>query len=500
MLFALILIPFAAGLVSFFLPADAPRRVLLITAALAHTGLAAFMWAVPPEPFHDILTLDDAGLLILTITSVLFLAASVYAIGYLEREGEHPHRELRRRLQFTNAPEAVFTACLLLFLAAASLVAVTQHFGVLWVGIEATTLASAPIIYFHRHKKSLEATWKYLIICSVGIALALLGNFLLDVAFQAPGRPAVDMTVPALLRHTGEVSAPWFKAAFIFIFIGYGTKMGLAPMHTWLPDAHSESPALVSCLLSGALLNCAFLGIYRIQQVALAAGFGDFSRDIFVLFGLLSMGLAAMFIVRQPDFKRMLAYSSVEHMGIILLGCGVGHLAAGGAMLHTMFHSLTKASLFLLSGNILAAYHTKSSREVTGLITVMPRTGILWTAAFLAIVGTPPFGVFTSEFTVLRGLMQQNEIAVALLYLLFLGIIFAGMATACLHMIQGAPPDNMATATDGPHPGLVRESPLTVLPPALLLTASLVLGLYRPAWLDAVINAAASAINGSLSW
>lgn len=498
MLFALVLLPLTAGLVSFFIPADTPRRWLLGLAALAHCVMAASCWGTPPAPFRDLLALDSAGTLILTLTSLLFLAASLYAVGYFEREGEHPHIEYRRRLQFTNAPEAVFTACLLLFLAAASLVAMARHLGVLWVAIEATTLASAPLIYFHRHKRSLEATWKYLIICSVGIALALLGNFLLDVAWHRPGQPPVDMTMSALLPMADGISEPWFKAAFIFIFIGYGTKMGLAPMHSWLPDAHSESPALVSCLLSGALLNCAFLGIYRLHQISLAAGFADFSSDIFILFGLLSMGLAAMFIVRQADFKRMLAYSSVEHMGIVLLGCGIGGYAAGGAMLHVMFHSLTKASLFLLSGNILAAYHTKISRDVSGLIKAMPQTGILWTAALLAILGMPPFGIFTSEFTVLRGLMQQNNIAVALACLLFLGIIFVGMATPCLRMIPGTPPDDMATATDGPHPGVVREIPWTVLPPLALLLSTLALGLYRPEWLDALLSRAASAIGGGL--
>ena len=498
MLFALFILPLVSGCVSFFIPHDTPRRALLVLTALGHFCLTISTYFFPAEPFKDILALDAAGSLILGLTSLLFLAASVYATGYLEREGEHPHIEYRRRLQFTNAPEAVFTACLLLFLFAASLVAMAQHLGVLWVGIEATTLASAPLIYFHRHKRSLEATWKYLIICSVGIALALLGNFLLDVAWQQPGKPLVDLTMPALLASAEGVSAPWFKAAFIFIFIGYGTKMGLAPMHTWLPDAHSESPALVSCLLSGALLNGAFLGIYRLQQLAIAAGFADFSREIFVLFGLLSMGLAAMFIVHQADFKRMLAYSSVEHMGIILLGCGMGQFAAGGAMLHVMFHSLTKASLFLLSGNILAAYHTKMIREVSGLIKVKPRSGILWTAAFLAIVGTPPFGVFTSEFTVLRGLMQSGSLAIPLIYLLFLGIIFVGMATSCLHMIQGVPPQDMTTATDGPHPGMVREFPMTVVPPAVLLSLCLFFGLYRPAWLNALIENAATAIGGGL--
>ena len=498
MLFALFLLPLAAGCASFFITDDKPRRILLMATAAIHCVLAGICWAVPPKPFLDLLALDAPGTLILGLASLLFLAASIYAVGYFEREGEHPHIEYRRHLQFTNAPEAVFTACLLIFLAATSLVAISQHLGILWVGIEATTLASAPLIYFHRHKRSLEATWKYLIICSVGIALALLGNFLLEVSWQQEGKPLVDMTMTSLLQNAEGISEPWFKAAFIFIFIGYGTKMGLAPMHTWLPDAHSESPALVSCLLSGALLNGAFLGIFRLQQLALAAGLGDFSRDIFILFGLLSMGLAAMFIVNQGDFKRMLAYSSVEHMGIILLGCGIGGMATGGAMLHTMFHSLTKASLFLLSGNILAAYHTKSCHDVSGLIKVMPGTGILWTAAFLAIVGTPPFGVFTSEFTVLRGLMESEHIAVALLYLLFLGIIFVGMATSCLHMIQGTPPTDIKTATEGPHPGMVRESASTFLPPAFLLTACLFLGLYRPTWIDTLLANAASLVGGFL--
>ncbi len=232
MLFALFLLPLAAGCISYFLTDDVPRRCLLVGTALTHLTLFAVCWVSPPPVFRDILALDDAEYLILGLTSLLFLAASVYAVGYFEREGEHPHIEYRRHLQFNNAPEAVFTACLLFFLASASLVAMAQHLGILWVGIEATTLASAPLIYFHRHKRSLEATWKYLIICSVGIALALLGNFLLDVAWQVPGDAVIDMTMPAMLANPEGISAPRFKAAFIFIFIGYGTKMGLAPMHT----------------------------------------------------------------------------------------------------------------------------------------------------------------------------------------------------------------------------------------------------------------------------
>ncbi len=501
MLLALFCLPFAAGCISFFIPGDGVRRCLLVGTAALQLALAAVCQASPPRPFLELLALDAPGLLILTVTTTLFLAASVYAVGYFEREGEHPHIEYRRRLQFTNAPEAVFTACLLFFLAATSLVAMSQHLGLLWVGIEATTLATAPLIYFHRHKRSLEATWKYLIICSVGIALALLGNFLLDVAWQKADSPTVDMTMPALLASAKGINAPWFKAAFIFIFVGYGTKMGLAPMHTWLPDAHSEAPALVSCLLSGALLNCAFLGILRLHQLSIAAGFAAFSQDLFILFGLLSMGLAAMFIVGQGDYKRMLAYSSVEHMGVVLLGVGVGGMAAGGGMLHLVFHSLTKAALFLLSGNILAAYHTKSSHDVSGLIRTMPWTGPLWTAAFLAVVGTPPFGLFTSEFAVLRGMMQEGFGLAPALYLLFLAIIFVGMANACLRMAQGPAPKDLAgmirpEEQSSGRAARVRENAWTAGPPAVLLAACLALGLYQPDWFRYLLRAAATSISG----
>ena len=199
---------------------------------------------------------------------------------------------------------------------------------------------------------------------------------------------------------------PWLKAAFIFLLVGYGTKMGLAPLHNWLPDAHSQAPSLVSALLSGALLNCAFLGILRGHQIMLGAGLGGFSGTLLVFFGLVSMFVAAIFIVGQGHYKRMLAYSSVEHMGILALAVGLGGAAAFGGMLHAMCHSLTKCMLFLLAGNILARYHTYSSYDVHGLRWTIPVTGALWMGGFLAIVGSPPFGLFVSEFRILKGILQ----------------------------------------------------------------------------------------------
>ena len=271
----------------------------------------------------------------------------------------------------SNAPEAIFTACILFFLGTMTLVHISRHFGFIWVAMEATTLVSAPLIYFHRHHRSLEATWKYLLICSVGIAIALLGNFFLAIAASNSAR-TIPLLIDDLIANASQLNIPWVKAAFIFFLVGYGTKMGLAPMHTWLPDAHSEAPSVVSALLSGALLNCAFVGILRAFQVCAAAGQIVFAQDLLVLFGLVSMACAAIFIIGQADYKRMLAYSSVEHMGILALGVGLGGSAVFGAMLHAINHSLTKATLFLVAGNIVSIYKSKIASDVSGLVPCNP--------------------------------------------------------------------------------------------------------------------------------
>jgi hydrogenase-4 component F len=484
MLIAIIAIPFVCALISWCIPADLPRRILLVAVSATVLGMALSFWVVQPEPaLGGLLSLDPMGRLVLTMTCLLFFAASIYGVAYLKHEETGPRRDFHQGLHFYNAPEAVFTACLLLFLSAAVLAPVTRHFGLLWVGIETTTLVSAPLIYFHRHRRSLEATWKYLLICSVGIALALIGNLLLDISMQAKGYVADEMTVDALVNNASNIHPEWFKAAFVFLLIGYGTKMGIAPMHTWLPDAHSEAPSLVSALLSGALLNCAFLGIFRACEVGIAAGMSDFTSDILIFFGFLSMLTAAMFIVHLGDFKRILAYSSVEHMGILLIALGVGLEASRGGVLHMFGHSLVKAALFLLAGNILAKYHTKSSHDITGLFRVLPFTGFFWLAGILAITGTPPFSIFISEFSILQGLLHRGHGWLAFLYLALLGIIFVGMLTPVMRMCLGKAPH-------GIHP--VRENPLFVVPPACLLLLALGLGMIMPGWFSQALDMAAA--------
>jgi len=489
MILALLLLPALAGVAAFALRADRPRRVLLMAAAAGHAALVAACWARRPASApRDWLALDAPGLLFLTVTSGLFLVAAAYAVSYLAREVHAPRPDFEEGALFDNGPEAIFTGCLLLFLATMTLVTVSQHLGVLWVAVEATTLASAPLIYFHRHHRSLEATWKYLLVCSVGIALALLGTFLLAVAAARPGEGEASMVLARMTEGAATFNLPWLKIAFVFILVGYGTKMGLAPLHTWLPDAHAEAPSVASALLSGALLNCAFLAVLRVHTVLVAAGIAEFSAELLRLLGLVSMAVAAVFILGQTDYKRMLAYSSVEHMGILALGVGLGAAGTLGSLLHAVNHSVVKGMLFMLAGNVLAAYHSKSTAEVRGVSRVLPATGALWLAGLLAITGSPPFGPFVSELAIARAAADTGRFAVLGSYLLFLVLAFVGMGRIMVAMAQGPRPEGLPVGG---------EPRFSVLPAAALAATSLLLGCAPPAALMALIREAARALGAA---
>lgn len=490
MIYTLLLVPAAAAVLSLIIRGALLRRTILILAAGSHTVGTITAWRTNPGPLlNGWLMLDKPGLLFLTITSVLFLACSFYTFGYLAGESGRKKQDFEEGLLFTNAPEAIFCACLLAFLTTMTLVTVSQHLGLLWVGMEATTLASAPLIYFHRHHRSLEATWKYLLICSVGIALALLGNFFMVIAAANPASQDKSIVLSNLIGQAQILNQPWLKAAFLFYLVGYGTKMGLAPLHTWLPDAHSESPSVISALLSGALLNCAFLGILRIYQVCMAAGLTPFCRELLILFGLVSMGWAAVFIIGQTDYKRMLAYSSVEHVGIMALGIGLGTFAAFGSMLHAVNHSLTKAMLFMVAGNILAVYKTKTTAKVSGVLTAMPITGILWVAGFLAITGVPPFGIFLSEFVIVKSMIEQGKVGLTIAFLGILALIFIGMSMTFLTMAQGRKNEDLQE-TGKP------DTAMTVLPPLTLGIGTLMFGLYIPPILSGLLHDVAVIMGG----
>ncbi|MDO8580046.1 MAG: proton-conducting transporter membrane subunit, partial [Candidatus Omnitrophota bacterium] len=421
---------------------------------------------------------DAISRLILTFISILFFVISLYLIDYLKSHNKRANR-------FT----AGFVLCLL---SGMTLVVMSRHMGLLWIAIEATTLFSAPLINFHRSPHSVEATWKYLLICSVGIALALLGTLFLAVAATSVG----TVFLGALLKNASLLSIPWLKLSVIFLFVGYGTKMGLAPMHTWLPDAHSEAPSPVSALLSGVLLNCAFLGILRVFQICVAAGQTAFAQDLFLIMGLLSLLVAAIFVIGQADYKRLFAYSSVENMGILALGIGLGGVGLYGSLFHMINNAFAKGMIFLVTGNIYQAYQSKKVKDVKGLLGSYPVTGIFLVMGFLAVTGVPPFGTFYSELMILNAAIQSRHYWVAFFYILFLAVIFMGIAESVLRMLHRGT-KGQTTGPAPPMAGPAHKEDLRLILPILFLGAIvLILGFYMPSFLDDALKGSSALLGG----
>lgn len=404
----------------------APQFILLPGAVVQAVLCGILLNCQSQLNIGEVLTLrpDNNGLVILVVTGVLFLLTSCYICFWLPQDA----RQIAEHGSKPSMSEPVLCGLLLLFLLTMNLTALAQDFGMLWVAVEATTLASAPLINFHKGKGSLEAMWKYLLICSTGIGLALFGTMMVAASLNDP-ETGLSFRALAFAAQSGGINIQWFKAGFVFCLAGYALKMGLAPFHTWLPDAHSEAPAPVSALLSGSLLNCALLAVIRLLEITPAEVYG-FCCNYLKFFGFLSLITAAFFIIRQKDFKRMLAYSSVEHMGIIALLLAYG--LHSGALLHVIGHSLTKMALFLIAGNILLIYGSRSIAKVRGLMNVMPRSGALWIIGMLLICGTPPSPLFFTEIILVR----QAGLAAGGVILLLLLMVFCGMSYNVFKMCE----------------------------------------------------------------
>jgi hydrogenase-4 component F len=472
MAYLLLLFPLTMAAAAFAVPSDRWRPRLLPLGAAGHLCLVLYALFASPQPVTGLwgwLYLDALDKVVLGFQSLLFLLCAWYAAGYL------PLR--------SNRTNRVFCACLFAVSTTMTLVCLSHHLGLMWVGMEATTLASAPMLYFNHNSRSLEATWKYLLIGSVGIALALLGSFFLAYSALQSGLQST-LFFDELVREVPQLSAPWLHAAFVLLFVGYGTKMGLAPMHTWKPDAYGEAPGVVGTLLAGGVTSCAFLAILRVYQIIRASSEAAFARELMIFMGLLSMACAAVFMVRQRDFKRMLAYSSVEHMGILVLGIGIGGLAAYGALLHLINNGLTKAVLFLSAGNIHRAYGSKLTDQVCGAMGRVPISGALFLAGFLAITGAPPFGPFVSEFTIISATFAGGHYVAGALFLVLLAAVFIGMGATVLAVVQGTPSESTASTS-------YRDRFATVAPILAALLLALLLGLWIPAPLENLLREAA---------
>jgi hydrogenase-4 component F len=474
MALSLILVPLLMAGIALLVPSRRWRPWLLPLTGLVHlllVGTALWAWDEPVTAWQGVLFLDPLGKIVLGEISLLFFLCAVYAPGYLAQRQERSNR--------------VLCACLLLSLSVMTLVTLSHHLGLMWVAMEATTLTTAPCIYFNHSGRSLEATWKYLLICSVGIALALLGSFFLAYGVLLDSGETPSLLFEDLIANASNISLPWLHAGLVVLLVGYGTKMGLAPMHTWKPDAYGEAPGLVGALLAGGVTSCAFLAILRFYQVCYAAGDAAFVQELLIFLGLLSMAFGAVFMVRQRDFKRMLAYSSVEHMGILALGIGIGGaLAAYGALLHMINNGLTKGVLFLSGGNIHRAYDSKYSDQVSGAMRLLPVSGTLFLLGFLAITGSPPFGPFISEFTILNAALGNGHVLVGVLFLTLLAIVFIGMGVTVLAVVQGEPSAEASKTR-------YRDNFRTGAPVVAMMALVLLLGLYIPTPLETLLQDAA---------
>lgn len=486
---SLVVIPFLGALVSIFVPGLRGKLTVLVAIAVIHAVITLIV-VTSGDRYGEVFGIDELGSLLLLLTSAVNVPCSIAAVDYV-RSGR-------------RAKSDSYVPCHLAFLGALTLALSTLHLGVFWVAIEATTLATAPLIYNHRSRESLEATWKYLVLCSVGIALALLGTFCMAIALSGAkySTPWDVLALPDMIAaaRSGQADLQWLRMAFVLTLIGYGTKMGLAPMHSWMPDAYCESPSPAAAA-SSLLSNTAFLGILRMMRICDAAGESAFARQALIVLGLLSIMTAAIFLHSQKDFKRMLAYSSVENMGLIAIGVGLGAMGAFGAAWLMVNHSIVKALLFLCAGSFVRTFDTHVVREVHEAKIHAPATSVLWVCGVLAISGVPPFGVFPAKMMILMTGIQNGQFLLVCVVTLALAWIFLGMSRTVIGMVFDS--DRTESADSAPdrstgHPESVpKESPWYLVPALALAVTSVFLGLVFPGWAADTVNSAAEMSSGS---
>jgi len=421
--------------------------------------------------------IDPLNVFLVTLTAFVGLTTAIFSRPYMRVERDHG-KMTPNRMRLYHSMYQLFSFTMLIALT-------TNNLGILWVAMEAATLTTVLLVSVYRTSASLEAAWKYFILCGVGIAQALFGTVLLYMAAEK----VIGLEGGALLWTNldavkARLDPSIITLAFAFLFIGYGTKVGLVPMHNWLPDAHAEGPTPVSAVLSGLLLNVAVYALLRCKVLTDGALQSHLAGQLMMAFGLLSVVVAAFFLSRQKDVKRMFAYSSIEHMGLITFAFGMGGPIANYAgLLHMTVHSLIKSGIFFAVGHATQKAGTQNMADIRGLIKVSPTVGWGLMLGSLAILGMPPFGVFASEFLILTTAMREQPWATPFL-LLALGVAFASVFSRVQPMVFG---DTSVKPLRHP-PALV--------PVFAHLGLGLMLGLYIPPYLDAWYRQAAQMIGG----
>ncbi len=428
--------------------------------------------------FREWFFIDPFNVFLVALTAFVGLTTALFSRPYMRIEMEHG-RVTARRLRLYHAMYQLFMLTMLVALT-------TNNMGLLWVAMEAATLSTVLLVTLYRTAASLEAGWKYFILCGVGIAQALFGTILLYFAAEkvlgAEGVTALLWT--HLNSVKGQLEPAVLGLAFVFLLVGYGTKVGLAPLHNWLPDAHAEGPTPISAVLSGLLLNVAIYAVVRCKVLVEGSLQSSLPSQMLMGFGLVSVVLAAFLLWRQRDIKRLFAYSSIEHMGIITFAFGMGGAVANfAALLHMTVHSLTKSAIFFTVGHAAQKTGSQLMDDIRGLVTISPTIGWGLMLGTLAILGLPPFGVFASEFLILTTAMKQQPWAAPIL-LLALGVAFAAIFRRVQPMVFGE-----TTAKRLPHPP-------ALLPVFAHLAIVLALGVYVPPYLADWYRAAARLIGG----
>ena len=464
------------------------RALEIITVAISGLTFTAALWlafVILDQPVlisRNALLYADAlsSLVILIVTGSAFVTA-IYSVSYLRLQlslGAIEKKHVRLYYSLFNV-----------FLFTMMTVLLSNNLGFLWIGSEASTLSTAFLVAFYEKEHSLEAAWKYIVICSVGIALALFGIILTYYsALSVVGNISNALNWSVLITIAPKLDPAIIKLAFIFILVGFGTKAGIAPFHTWKPDAYGEAPAPISALMAGGLVNVALYSLLRFYAIVTKAVGSEFTSNLFVFFGLFSMAVAVPFILLQKDSKRLLAYSSVEHVGIIIFAIGLASpLAYFGALLHMVNNAVAKLVLFLTTGNLRLAFHSKLVGRISGAIKVVPATAVFYILGIFAITGWPPFGPFISEFTIATAGFAQGSFVPVILFLMIVAIIFIGFIYYGSKMVFGEPHHDLPP---------IRLHPIVDVLIGTLVVILLILGTMIPHWLWMLIQNAAKVLQG----
>lgn len=478
----LLAIPLLSAVACALLPRSRQRTIEYLTFGAAAVEVALMISIIRGVVLYGALTsgtlftVDALGAFSLLFTALVGCAAAMHSIGHLRAE-------MRKDIIGFNRVREYYVL-FHLFLFAMFLAAMTASPIVMWVAIEATTLSTAFLVTLYNKPSALEAGWKNLIVNSVGLLIGFLGTLLFLNAAAAAGATGTFVSWATLHALSPAFDPSLIKMAFIFVLVGYGTKVGLVPMHTWLPDAHSKAPVPISSLLSGVLLNVALIAILRFRAVTDSVLDPSFTQHLLILFGIASMLLAALIIFVQKNYKRMLAYSSIENMGVMALGFGIGGLAAAAALFHMLYHALLKPVLFFCAGNFFLKYSSTRIERVRGTLTLLPATSIIFLGALFSIAGVPLSGIFFTKLAILSAGMQMYPYVMMLALVAFV-IVFAGFIKHAMNMLFGKPPEDIPVG---------EASNWTLLSLGFLSVIFIVLSIWIPETLSELVSQAATLI------